>query len=530
MTSGEPGIVDKEGTPDVFKMAVAELRKRGSLSTAIKEASSMDWRAERPRLDEYLEKLDMQPAYLPRVGELALWTTGFEGELAWNPTTKSIQIYSPTDGQYHGTPEWRAGVVGQVPEEEVMLQDLVETAPKSSGINYSGFRVETFPDPLSMDKSYSLHYRYVPLKCIKPFNAYEIFLQGIPRTQLHPSIEYAMTIMSSFSLLDKYHFQGTWPDASISCRGIFIGAELLAIGDAVRLHTPSVDIMVIDTINLHLTNCIEDPTSPQLAEEYKVRISGKVYAKHASKSRHDIHPQPLNPDQVADVFQTLGMTDHGSWYRVHEGKTITVSQDMIIGRCYEPDALQLLFGTLDCTLDVAGVLKARAYSRQVDHRIAEGKTWFWGDFRTQTLAIDSLNGEDVGHYSETRDVKMWRANLKIIDGDANPVDMRMAKIPGDPGRPSKPKSSFAEVGKLSKLVSTGLGGTDVSNTVSEAEEGSGQGMYGEDEGEGEGEEGEEEMNEEDQEEFVARLDQLRGGTEESEGGDWVPESKRPKHV
>ena len=488
----------------------------------------MDWRAERPRLDEYLEKLDMQPAYLPRVGELVLWSPGFEGELAWNPATKSIQIYSPTERRYQGTPEWRAGVVGQVPEEEVMLQDLVETAPKSSGINYSGFRVETFPDPLGMDKSYSLHYRYVPLNCIKPLNAYEIFLQGIPRPKLHPSIEYAMTVMSSFSLLDKHHFQGTWPNASISCRGIFIGAELLAIGDAVRLRTPTVDVMVIDAIKLHLTNCIEDPTSPQLAEQYKVRISGKVYTKHASKTAHDIHhPQPLSPDQVADVFQTLGMTDYGSWYRVHGGKTITVSQDMIIGRCYEPDALQLLFGTLDCTLDVAGVQKARVYSRQVDSRIGEGKTWFWGDFRTQTLAIDSLNGEDVGHYSETRDVKMWRANLKIIDGDANPVDMRMAKIPGDPGRPSKPKSSFAEVGKLSKLVSTGLGGTDVSNTVSEAEEGSGQGRHGEDERESEGEEG---MDEEDEEEFVARLDQLRGGTEESEGGDWVPESKRPKHV
>lgn len=509
-------------------MAVAELKTRGSWSTAIRETGSMDWRAERPRLDEYLEKLDMQPAYLPRVGELVLWSPGFEGELAWNPATKSIQIYSSTERRYHGTPEWRAGVVGQVPEEEVMLQDLVETAPKSSGINYSGFRVETFPDPLGMDKSYSLHYRYVPLNCIKPFNAYEIFLQGIPRPKLHPSIEYAMTIMSSFSLLDKHHFQGTWPNASISCRGIFIGAELLAIGDAVRLRTPTVDVMVIDAIKLHLTNCIEDPTSPQLAEQYKVRISGKVYTKHASKTAHDIHhPQPLSPDQVADVFQTLGMTDYGSWYREHGGKTITVSQDMIIGRCYEPDALQLLFGTLDCTLDVAGVQKARVYSRQVDNRIGEGKTWFWGDFRTQTLAIDSLNGEDVGHYSETRDVKMWRANLKIIDGDANPVDMRMAKIPGDPGRPSKPKSSFAEVGKLSKLVSTGLGGTDVSNTVSEAEEGSGQGRYGEDERESEGEEG---MDEEDEEEFVARLDQLRGGTEESEGGDWVPESKRPKHV
>jgi hypothetical protein len=135
--------------------------------------------------------------------------------------------------------------------------------------------------------------------------------------------------------------------------------------------------------------------------------------------------------------------------------------------------MRLLFGSLSLGRDLHGVLSGRQYSRQADERIPEGKDWFWGDFRTQTLAVETLNGEDVGHYSEIRDVKMWRANLKVIEGRATSADFREAKIPGELGRLShKSRSAFAEVRKTSKLVSAGLGAaiTDVSNNVSSADE------------------------------------------------------------
>ncbi|RDW70634.1 uncharacterized protein DSM5745_08145 [Aspergillus mulundensis] len=537
-------VVDREGTPDVFKFAVTKLKLAGVLDNAISEPFSMDWRAEEAAMKEYLETLDVRPSYLPRLGELVLWTPDFDGELVWNTQTQSIEIYSPTTGKWMDKPQWRAGVVGQIPTEETVLQDLVEKTDKKWDLNYSGFRVETLPDPNGTDKSYSLHYGYVALKCIKPFNAFELFLQGTPREKLHPSVEYAMTIMSSFSLLHKYRFVGTWPNASIHCRGIFIGAELLAVGDAVRLKPrgyrvedsaqkpPVVDVMVVKEIRLELIECDDDPKSKQLAEKYQVRISGKLYTPDMQRAQISNNGQParaLPLHEVMDVFNTVGMGGYGEWYELHSGAAVDISQDMILGRCYEPDAMKLLFNSLTLGYDLQGVLRAREYSRSVDERISEGKTWFWGDFRTQTLGIDSLNGEDVGHYSESRDVKMWMANLRILDGTANQADIRAAKQPAELGRPSMKTGTagLAEIGKTSKLVSAGLGAVDTSNPVSSEEESS--------------EESERptallgrrvlvneksEVEDSEMEDFTARIDQLRGGTEETEGGDYVPESEQ----
>ncbi|KAL4942414.1 transcription-silencing protein Clr2-domain-containing protein [Aspergillus oleicola] len=563
-------ITDSEGTPDVYKFAIAKLKKEGELDNNITEPASMDWRAERAGIEEYLETLDMQPSYLPRLGELVLWTPAFEGELLWNEKAQCIQIYT-ADGKWLDKPQWRAGVIGQLPTEETVLQDLVESTGKKWGLNYSGFRVETLPDPNGSDKSYSLHYSYMPLKCIKPFNAFEHFLQGTPREQLHPSIEHAMTVMSSFSLVDKYRFKGVWPNASIYSRGIFIGAEFLTIGDAIRLKprgynpesctltAPTVDVMVINEIRLDLTDCDEDTKSKHLAEKFQVRISGRVFTTNAERAQaqaqtsnnNEQQPQPLLLHEVLNVFNTGGMTGYGPWYALYPNSLVSISLDMVLGRCYEPDAMNLLFNTTSLSLDLPGILNARTYSRSVDERIPEGKRWFWGDFRTQTLAIDSLNGEDVGHYSETRDVKMWRANLRIVDGRASQADLRAAKHPGDLGRPSmKPAAKgLAEVSKTSKLVSAGLGAVDTSNPVSETSEEESEGVVavGEQRRDGSGlgrasdgangDEGSKDESEssEPEEDFTTRMEELRGGTEETEGGDYVPEneeersSKRPKH-
>lgn len=524
-------VVDREGNPDVYRLAIRKLRNENSVDQAITEEESMDWRAEKVLLEEHLERITIQQSYIPRLGEVVLWAPFLEGELQWNSTTERIEVYSTEENRFVGAPEWRSGIVSQIPREDVTIFDIARTSAKNWDVNYSGFRVETLPDPLSRDKSYSLHYKYVHLKCIKPFNAFEVFLQRIPREKFHPSIEYAMTVMSSFSLLNKARFKGTWPNASIYSQAIFLGAELLLVGDAVRLKPKGctaenamdsslTDVLVIDEIRLDLVDCIDDYQSEQIAESYRVRVRGKVYtnsplrATTVSKSRSI---RPLSHDQVISAFKYTGMSGYGDWYRLHRGTQAEVSLDMIVGRCYEPDAMQVLFGSLSLSRDLHGVLMGREYSRQTDERIAEGKHWFWGDYRTQTLAIDSLNGEDVGQYSEARDVKMWRANLKIVDGTATNEDIKAAKQPSHRGRPSKSRS-FNEVRKTSMLVSTGLGAMDGSYNVS-SEEGNG----------GEGSESEDE-------DFFRYLNQTavaRGGTEETEMGDYHPgderQGKRPKY-
>lgn len=462
-------------------MAVKELFHRGTLDRKIAETDSMDWRAEKEQLEEHLERVALQQSYVPRLGEIVLWAPSLEDELRLNPDTERIEVYPHNEGEFVGAPEWRAGIVSQVPKEDVSLYDIVETSEKEEGVTYSGFRIETFPDPLSADKSYSLHYKYVPLKCIKPFNAFEIFLQRVPRAELHPSVEYAMTVMSSFSLLNKHRISGNWPNASIYCQGIYLGAELLVVGDAVRLkprgctvdnalRTSVTDVLVIEEIRLDLRSCIEDTYSDQIAESYGIRIRGKVYTNsplRASTLDRTHSPQKMSHDQIIAAFHYTGMNGYGDWYSLHSGAPVEVSQDMITSRCYEPDAMKILFGSLSISRDLHGVLMGRNYSRQTDQRIAEGKDWFWGDYRTQTLAVETLNGEDVGKYSEARDVKMWRANLRVIDGSVSPADLKAARLPGELGRPStKSRLSFGNVRKTSTLVSTGLGVTDISNNVS----------------------------------------------------------------
>ena len=516
-------VSDREGNPDVYKIALRKLRKRGVLDERIKEPECMDWRAEKTQLEEHIERVRIQQSYIPRLGEIVLWTPALEGGLRENPKTKAIEAYSGE--RFLSIPEWRAGIVAQVPREDIKLRDIVETSDKSMDVNYSGFRIETFPDTLSSDKSYSLHYKYVPLKCIKPFNSFEVFLQQIPREQFHPSIEYAMTVMSSISLLNKTRIRGTSPDASILSQAMYLGAELLVIGDAVRLKPKGstaencssnmiTDVLVIEEIRVDLSSCDDDYQSERLAENYRFRIRGKAY----TNSPYRVYtiggnPPAMSHDEVVGAFQYTGMGGYGDWYGLHRGKTVEVSQDMIIGRCYEPDAMAILFGSLSISRDLHGVLIGRDYSRQTDERIAEGKHWFWGDYRTQTLALDTLNGEDVGPYNEARDIGKWKANLHIIDGQATAADVRKAKPPGKLGRPSKNAKAFGDFSKTSTLVSTGLG-VDGSNNVSSSSE---------DEGSG---------SESEEEDFTTQLP-VRGGTEETEEGDYHPgrerDGKRPKY-
>ena len=486
MLSVSPAAVDSEGTSDVYKTTILKLKNRGTLDEPISESNSMDWRAESRHLQRYIMKLNTQNSFIPRAGELVLWTSHIDGELIYDEETDCYRAYSFNENRWLAIPQWRAGTVGQTPECNTVIEDLIGPTPKQWAVNYSGFRVETFPDPNNEDKSYSLHTKYVYLHCIRPLNYWQIFLHGIPLQDWHPSIKYALTVMSSITLLDKYRFKGTWPNAVVYCRGVFIGAELLLVGDTVRLKPRGyslgqdvevTDVLVIENIKLELSSCVDDIKSPLLAKKHSFRIQGKVYTTshdRAYRGPGEARPRSLTHDQVVAAFQYVGMNGYGPWYASHSSNTVVdVSQDLILGRCYEPDAMKLIFDDTSLGLDLSGVVSGREYSRKADERIPLGKDWFWGDYRTQTLGLDSLNGEDVGRYSDARDPKMWRACLNVMDGKATPNDLRDAHLPRDSRRPSGAsgqRSSFAEVRKTSKLVSRGLGVTDMSTNVTSTEE------------------------------------------------------------
>lgn len=549
-----------------------KLKDQLTLDEPVTEPNSIDWRAEHPELISYLKNISRQHSFIPRSGELVLFFFDRDGDLVYDEENGLYGFYDEKEDKIVGYPQWRAGTVGETPEETVIMDDIVIDTPKRSAVNISGFRVETFPDPNGYDKSFSSQYKYVPMSHIRPLNYWQEFLQGIPQEDYHPSIRNALTVISSFSVVDKYHFRGTWPDASILCRGVFLGAELLTVGDSIRLmprrkpitsDSEVMDILTIKTISLKLTSCIAEPENELLSEKTAGRIYGKAYtllpenAYRPPGSTED--PVPMTEEEVIEAFENVGMSGYGTWYRMHPATGgVIISLDQVVGRCYEPDAMQLIFETTNLGLDLEGVISSRDFSTKNDERIPEGKDWFWGDCRTETLALESLNGQEAGKFEDIRNPRMWRANLKILDGTATKADIKAAMPSRGAGRPaagpsgvSPDLSGFAAVGKTSSLVTAALGPTTTSAGVSSGEDGGvtaaasvsaensgGQeefpgtlgggegvrkpeegGAFGDDEGESESESSEGEVGAE-------PMVLLRGGTEESEGGDYAPDKER----
>ncbi|KAJ5629976.1 hypothetical protein N7528_003633 [Penicillium herquei] len=523
---------DADG-PDYWKMHVMTLKKNNTLDKEINHPLNLDWALTHEYLENYFVRLRLQPSFLPRRGELVLWTHELTSPLEWNKEAKCFMV---RNGDVWTVPEWRAGVVTQVPEEATGFLDIVQQTEKTSeSISYWGFRIESLPNPIGSDKSLSFQYKYVPLSCIKPFSSFERFLFAVPRENMHPSIENAMTVMASWSLLSQSRFTGTWPNARIYSRGIFIGSDLLAIQDAVRLkpfglrkedieegsavrHTDydPVDVMVIEKIWLELDACNDDPKNPQLANQCIPVVAGKVYTRDPNRlDRHmpfDNDPlQKMTTEEVTSAFRQIGMTNYGSWYRVSGGRTCVVSPPMILGRCYEPEATMLHFGTDRLDYDLHGVLNGRSYSSRVDCRIPKDSDWFWGDCRVETLGLVTINGIEVGNKATQRqNPTRWQAILRIVSGPYSDIDIQRAELPRKVGRPAR--KDFAGVEKTSLLVSTGLGMLSQTES-SDAENGSPA----------------DDMAENDSEMDLSESELLapipfRGGTEETEGGDYTPEN------
>lgn len=544
-------MLDKEGTQDVFKELVHKLQAKGSLDQEVIEMDSMDWRAERELLRQHLTKMGLQPAFIPRLGELVLWTPKLDGdEIAFNHEQGSFQTYCRRRRKFTGFPKWRAGTITQVPEETVTLQDAYEKTDKKNNVNVSGFRVETFPDPNSDDKRLSHQYKYVPLCNIRPLNYWDVFLQDYPEDDFHPSIKYALTIMSSFSLLDKYHFKGKWPDASINCRGIYLGAELLIVGDTICLMPqeditpdtipPTTDVMAISSIRLELNSCDADLESPFLAGIMTPYVHGKAYTRSRERAYHKdgFAPTSLTDEEVIEAFNTTRMKEYGTWYRLHDPESeLRLSVDNIIGRLYESDYMEVMFGGRTLDINLESVVNGRQYGQQTDERIPDDGEWFFGDNRIESLALRTFNGFEVGPWDNTRDLRMWRANLKIIDGTAKATDYVNATRPTiypTTGHVGATGSSFESVGKTSTLVRSALGPSGPSSRSSPAVKSHGMMSVPDSESDdgveefATAEELEDETSTDELAQFMMQPTFARGGTEESLGGDYKPETKRTK--
>lgn len=494
--------MDEEGTEDVYKRQIQELYKfkHKKVKDKIVEKYSFDWKAERKSLPAHLSQVSLQHSFIPRIGELVLWCPYFPDELdlIFNPETGFYQFYSFDQERFLGFPNWRGGVIAAAPSSiatdgPLDFPDILSNPMKKNAYNTSGFRVETFPDPNNdTDKSLSKQYKYVPLRQIRPLSHWQTLLRGIPERKIDPSFKYALTAMTTVSLVEKFRFVGDWPNAAIHCRGIYIGAELIVVGDAVRILPPllpaitpantstptlkanrSTDVLVISSIRLNLHDITPEhtlPASRTLSTHSSITLLGRAYTLDPHRDYRvpvdlDIDlsvteptlPPPLPAEEVKSIFPTVGAKHYGDWFPLHAPHLkYEVSFDRVLGRLHEADAVRLWTGlaqtknstSSDTTPrrpglshDLSGVLAGRKYAAQTDERIpqvaAGAVRWFWADTRVQALNVETFNGYEVGRYDRLRQrgtVRAWRAMLRVLDGTAGVSDLKDTRLPQRKGR------------------------------------------------------------------------------------------------
>lgn len=458
-------LVDIEGVADSYEHMIDRLKEaepENGLDLPLEETMSPDWRVGNPMSKTLLQQWKILPRYVPRPGDLVLFVRDLkDGEgIAWDKNSQTFRRMERSSGTWLTQPRWEAGVVTQIPKTAISNRDLFTDAGKEQAINESGFRIEPLSEPGNSRKPYSKQHKYVPLHAIRPFGLWQECLGNVPEKDRHPTIKHALTVASSICIIGRYRFRGVWPNATVFARGVYLGSELIMIGDTVRLlprkneqrNDNVTDVMVVTAIRLRFVNLDleeedESPLPSGLPYQTCLHISGRVYTLDPRRSFDGVGKVPIDPN--AGILPA-DLSGYGQWYHYTDPKKqsgrIELPYTRILGRCYEDTAAKSWFSSrpdmpppssfqavnakpiivkpgdnVELTRGLQGVLDARNYSLQNDKRIKfpEGKAWFWADTRIEQLNLDVVNYVSVGIKNLERtkgQMAKWRSSLKAIDG------------------------------------------------------------------------------------------------------------------
>ncbi|KAF2768821.1 hypothetical protein EJ03DRAFT_112434 [Teratosphaeria nubilosa] len=441
--------VDEEGTTDALRGLIDRLKEAGAdgqIEESIIENMSPDWRQGHSMLTRTLKEWRELPSYVPRQGELVLFVRhlGPRDTLGWDKDAGTYRIHKSTDDSFSDTPRWEAGVITQMPTEAVADEDLKSTPDtKRHSVVNAGFRIEPMSQVSSVSKPYSKQQKYVPLHAIRPFCLWQECLNGMEKSGWHATIRHSLSVASSMCLIGRYHFKGTWPEATVFYQGIYIGPELVMVGDVVRLHPRAIeqsksfltDVLEVTAIKMRIVNLDEAGDDDQdNGHPYTtcIHISGKAFTLDSKRSLDGIGKMPIPSSSEKLPASLRGL---GTWYHLSDPKKtktrLEVPFTRIIGRMYEKPALLTWFSLSDdiCTTishGLSGILNARTYSQDHDFRIDRDndKHWFWADTRVEQLDLHEVNGKGVGVKDEERKKEMadWRRALKALDGSKSGLD------------------------------------------------------------------------------------------------------------
>ncbi|KAI9725677.1 MAG: hypothetical protein M1828_002962 [Chrysothrix sp. TS-e1954] len=459
---GGPPLAKKKDV-DPLRALIDKLKLHSTLSEEYRENLNMDWRSEQKLLHDSVLTAASRRSWLPRLGEVVLFVRSLGGEICRDDDTKQYKVFDVANEKFIGDPPWEAGVITQIPEEMLQIQDVLAETDKDLNVTYSGFRVEPLPDPLGKDKRVSKQYKYVPAHHIRPFVFWHDFLNAIPGSDWHLTIKHALTIVSSVSMLGKYRFKGVWPTADLHCHAMYVGSELICVGDAIRL-TPApaasdmdrvTDVLHVTTIKLHMTNL--DTAGTDDADEghpynSTAQLFGKAYTIDKSRAWS---AAPLTQQEMLQTLPSV-MTSYHSWYPLHNPQLFfQVPFTRVLGRLYEEEAMQLWFPKSQAeesstsinnakkvnenvnpfllsalSQGSISVRKGREISRSRDNRILPNKAFLWTSSRGETLDIATMNGMSLSRYDTERDtdqIDIWKRATRVLEKTAGEEDKELVQ-------------------------------------------------------------------------------------------------------
>lgn len=453
---------DTEGIPDLYRAIIDRVKAAAPESIGpepIADLQSPDWRTSHEQLQDLLGQWQQQPSYMPRIGELVLFTRSLSVDvdecIAWDPLSQTLRRVDLTTKTWLDRPRWEVGVVTQLPTEPVTEEDLTDASHKKQSVNYSGFRVELLSDP-GAEKGHS-QYKFVPLHAIRPFTYWRDCLsKDRGKDKWSPTINHALTVASSLCLVGKYSFLATWPSVTIFFRALYLGPELIMVGDVVRL-TPKdnqkdtvTDVVVVSSIRFKIVNLDQATDDDYDDKEFYnvcVHICGKAYTQDPKRSFDGLAKAPVRSEEesVPSILSDYG--SQGKWYHLTDPKEskakLEVPYTRLLGKCLPKSALQQWFSTpegmsaptafqpvaeggkkpADVSHGLKAVREARKYSLEHDSRIKTGQNWFWAETRIEQLELHEVNGKYVGDKGRTKkQVNAWRQALKVLDGKQGSLD------------------------------------------------------------------------------------------------------------
>lgn len=443
---------DDEGSEDIYRKMLDRLREAGpdGIKQDFIDQGSPDWRTGHELVRSLLSSAQLSPRYEPRLGELVIFdrtASSFEG-MAWDTTLQTLRKFDPNSREWLELPKWEAGVVTQIPVESLSVHDLNQMSrTKKQGVTYSGYRVEALTPLSTKEKPIASQHKYAPLHAIRPFAFWKECVKD--PSQAHPTIAHAIKVANSFCIIGKERIEGRWPEATLFVKGVYIGPELVLVGDAVRL-LPSegqnqiTDVIIISSIRVRFVN-LEEANDDDYDDDHPyhicLHISGKAFSLDPRKSFQGRPPvSPGNEGLPNDLEK------YGQWYSILDPSKpksrLEVPFSRIIGKCFEDTAMNAWWSPfqtveqksdngkskcLDLSQGLLTMREARQISIQNDPRIdkANGKSWFWAETRIEQLDLHEINDRFVGVRDEERSkaqMHTWRQALRILDGKRSGFD------------------------------------------------------------------------------------------------------------